>query len=109
MAAKKKKGAVGVVGLGIMGGAFAKNLAAAGWRVVGFDLSAARRAEAKRAGVTIARNAADVARQVPVILTSLPKPQALASTVREIGAAKLPRKTIVEMSTFSIADKEKAR
>jgi 3-hydroxyisobutyrate dehydrogenase-like beta-hydroxyacid dehydrogenase len=109
MAAKKKKGAVGVVGLGIMGGAFAKNLAAAGWRVVGFDVSAARRAEAKRAGVIIARSAADVARQVPVILTSLPKPQALTATVREIAAAKLPRKTIVEMSTFSIADKEKGR
>ena len=54
------KGTVGVIGLGIMGGAFAKNLAAAGWRVVGYDISAARRREAARAGVEIARNAADV-------------------------------------------------
>ena len=31
--ARRRKGTVGVVGLGIMGGAFARNLAAAGWRV----------------------------------------------------------------------------
>jgi L-threonate 2-dehydrogenase len=108
VAAKKNKGTVGVIGLGIMGGAFAKNLVAAGWRVVGYDISAARRREAQRAGVEIASNAADVAGKVPTVLTSLPKPQALMDTVRKIAAAKLPRKVIVEMSTFAISDKEKA-
>ena len=108
MAAEKTKGTVGVIGLGIMGGAFAKNLAAAGWRVVGYDISAARRREAQRAGVKIAKNAADVAAQVPTILTSLPHPRALMETARKIAAAKLPRKVLVEMSTFAIADKEKA-
>jgi len=107
--AKRKKGTVGVIGLGIMGGAFAKNLAAAGWRVVGYDISAARRREARRAGVEIASNTADVASKVPTVLTSLPKPQALLDTMREIAAAKLPRKVIVEMSTFAISDKEKAK
>jgi 3-hydroxyisobutyrate dehydrogenase-like beta-hydroxyacid dehydrogenase len=107
-AAKKEKGAVGIVGLGIMGGAFAKNLARAGWRVVGYDISAARRREAQRAGVEIARDAAGVAAAVPTILTSLPKPQALMDTVRKIAAAKLPRKLLVEMSTFAISDKDKA-
>jgi 3-hydroxyisobutyrate dehydrogenase-like beta-hydroxyacid dehydrogenase len=108
MAAGKTKGTVGVIGLGIMGGAFAKNLATAGWRVVGYDISAARRREAQRAGVTIAKNAAEVAAQVPTILTSLPHPRALMETARKIAAAKLPRKVLVEMSTFAIADKEKA-
>ena len=108
MAARKTKGTVGVVGLGIMGGAFAKNLAAAGWRVVGYDISAARRREAKRAGVEIASSAIDVAKKAPTILTSLPKPQALMDTARAIAAVKLPRKVLVEMSTFAIADKEKA-
>ena len=106
--AGRTKGPVGVIGLGIMGGAFAKNLAAAGWRVVGYDISAARRREAQRAGVTIAKNAADVAAQVPTILTSLPHPRALMETARKIAAAKLPSKVLVEMSTFAIADKEKA-
>ena len=108
VAAKKNKGTVGVIGLGIMGGAFAKNLSQAGWRVVGYDISAARRREAARAGVEIARDAAGVAAAVPTILTSLPKPQALMDTVRAIAAAKLPRKLLVEMSTFAISDKEKA-
>ncbi len=107
-AAKRKKGSIGVVGLGIMGGAFAKNLSQAGWRVVGYDMSAARCKEAKRAGVEIARNAADVAAKVPAIITSLPNPQALDATVRTIAKAKLPRRVIVEMSTFTIEDKEKA-
>jgi len=105
---KKNLGTVGVIGLGIMGGAFAKNLAAAGWRVVGYDISAARRREAQRAGVEIATSAAAVAAKTPTVLTSLPKPQALMKVVREIAAAKLKRKAIVEMSTFAISDKEKA-
>jgi L-threonate 2-dehydrogenase len=108
MAAGKRKGTVGVIGLGIMGGAFAKNLARAGWRVIGYDISAARRREAQRAGVEIAASAAAVAKQVPTVLTSLPKPAALMATVRAIAAAKLPRKLLVEMSTFAISDKEKA-
>lgn len=108
VAAKKNKGTVGVIGLGIMGGAFAGNLAAAGWRVIGYDISAARRREAARAGVEIAANAIDLAAKVPTILTSLPKPQALMDTVRKIAAAKLKRKLLVEMSTFAISDKENA-
>ncbi|HEY6028540.1 MAG TPA: NAD(P)-dependent oxidoreductase [Pseudolabrys sp.] len=106
--AQKTKGTVGVIGLGIMGGSFAKNLAAAGWRVVGYDLSAARRREAQAAGVEIAAGAADVAAKTPTIITSLPKPQALIDVARAIGAAKLKGKTVVEMSTFTISDKEKA-
>lgn len=111
--AKKAKGTVGIVGLGIMGGSFAKNLAKNGWRVVGFDLSAAARRQAQAAGVEIVKSAADVAAAAPVVLTSLPKPQALLAVAKEIAGAKidgkkLKPKTIVEMSTFTISDKEKA-
>ena len=105
MAGSKK---VGVIGLGIMGGAFASNLAAAGWDVTGFDISAPRRREAQKAGVKIARNAKEVAESSPVVLTSLPKPQALIVVAREIAAAKLKPRIVVEMSTFEISDKEKA-
>jgi 3-hydroxyisobutyrate dehydrogenase-like beta-hydroxyacid dehydrogenase len=103
-----KSKTVGVIGLGIMGGAFASNLAAAGWDVTGFDISAARRREAQKARVKIAASAAEVAEAAPVVLTSLPKPQALMDVAREIAAAKLKPRTIVEMSTFEISDKEKA-
>ena len=106
--ASRKKGAVGIVGLGIMGGSFARNLQAAGWRVVGFDIDPSRRRVLARAGVEIAADAADVARKVPVIITSLPKPAALAATAAAIAGAKVPRRVVVEASTFTIEDKTKA-
>jgi 3-hydroxyisobutyrate dehydrogenase-like beta-hydroxyacid dehydrogenase len=108
MATRKTKGAVGVIGLGIMGGAFARNLVDAGWHVVGYDTSPARQREARRAGIEIMRNAAEVGAAVPIILTSLPKPQALMETVQTIASARLDKKVLVEMSTFAISDKEKA-
>lgn len=108
MAVRRTKGTIGVIGLGIMGGAFARNLVSAGWRVVGYDPHPARSREAKRAGVEVVRNANEVAAAVPTILTSLPKPQALMETVQAIAAAGLKKKVLVEMSTFAISDKEKA-
>ena len=103
-----KKGAVGIVGLGIMGGAFAENLVTAGWPVVGYDIVPARRRALARLGVEIAADAADVARKTRTIITSLPKPAALAATVKEIAKAKLPRRVIVEASTFTLDDKSAA-
>ncbi len=106
--ASAKKGTVGVIGLGIMGGAFAQNLIASGWRVIGYDIAPDRRRALARAGTEIAADAVDVARRARVMLTSLPKPQALAETAAAIGKAKLPRRVIVEMSTFAIEDKARA-
>ncbi|MGB8620227.1 MAG: NAD(P)-dependent oxidoreductase, partial [Pseudolabrys sp.] len=85
-----------------------KNLVAAGWRVIGYDISAAKRRQAKRAGVELVNDAAEVAAEAPIILTSLPKPQALMDTVQRVAAAKLKGKVVAEMSTFTISDKEKA-
>lgn len=108
MSAAKAKGAVGIVGLGIMGGAFAKNLAAAGWRVVGFDIDAARCRALAKLGVEIAKSAAAVVKDVPIIITSLPSPKALDVTVKSIVNARLSRRIVVEASTFTLADKERA-
>jgi 3-hydroxyisobutyrate dehydrogenase-like beta-hydroxyacid dehydrogenase len=108
MSEPNRKGQVGIVGLGIMGGAIAKNLAAAGWQVVGFDIDKARCAEAKAAGVEIAGSAAAVAAKATSILTSLPKPEALFATVDAIAAAKLAPRVIAELSTFSLDDKTEA-
>jgi 3-hydroxyisobutyrate dehydrogenase-like beta-hydroxyacid dehydrogenase len=107
--AKGKKGTVGIVGMGTMGGAFASNLVAAGWRVVGYDRNKKATAAAKRAGVETARNATEVAEAAQIILISLPRPEALAATAREIAQAQTGHRVVVEMSTFKIADKEKAR
>jgi len=106
--AKANNKTVGVVGLGIMGGSFARNLVAAGWRVVGYDIDAARRRELSKAGVEIARDTMALAAAVPIVITSLPKPEALIATAKTIAAAKLPRRIVCECSTFTIEDKEKA-
>jgi L-threonate 2-dehydrogenase len=106
--AAKNKGAVGIIGLGIMGGAFAQNLVASGWRVVGYDIDAARCRAMARAGVEIAEDAGDVAHRVSTIITSLPSPKALAATVAAIVKAKVPRRVLVEASTFTIEDKTAA-
>jgi 3-hydroxyisobutyrate dehydrogenase-like beta-hydroxyacid dehydrogenase len=108
-AAKPKRKTVGVIGLGIMGGAFARNLVAGGWRVVGYDISPARRRELGRAGVEIARDAVAVAAAAPIVITSLPKPEALMATAKAIAAAGLPRRIVAEASTFTIDDKVRAK
>jgi L-threonate 2-dehydrogenase len=106
--AAKAKGIVGIVGLGIMGGAFAQNLVAAGWRVIGYDTDPARRRALARLGVEIANDAGNVGRKAKTIITSLPSPKALAATVATIVKAKLPRRVVVEASTFTLEDKTRA-
>ena len=104
----RTKGTVGIVGLGIMGGAFARNLVSAGWRVVGHDIDPKARRAAAKAGVEIAKDIADLATKAPVIITSLPHPDALHATVAAIVAAKVKPRIIAEASTFTLDDKLKA-
>src|SRR5262245_55471383 len=98
MSAARSKGSVGIVGLGIMGGAIGRNLVSAGWQVFGFDIDAARQKEAAAAGITTVNSAAAVAKKASTILTSLPKPDALDMTAHGIAAAKLPRRVVIEVS-----------
>jgi putative dehydrogenase len=106
--AKRSKGTVGVVGLGNMGGAFARHLAAAGWRVLGFDIDTARKRAATRTGVEVVPDVATLAAAGPTIILSLPNVGALEATVAAITKADVPARTIVETSTFAIEDKERA-
>jgi putative dehydrogenase len=102
-----RKGTVGIVGLGIMGGAIARNLAAAGWRVIGFDTDPKSGAALKDAGIEIAPDVTALAQAAPVILTSLPKPAALRATAEAIAAVP-ERRVVAELSTFAIPDKAAA-
>jgi putative dehydrogenase len=96
---------VGIVGLGIMGSAIARNLVDRGWRVIGFDTDAARRAELGRADVTIAADAVRLALDAPIIMTSLPSPAAALDVAQAIAGSGLPPRIVVELSTLGIADK----
>jgi L-threonate 2-dehydrogenase len=96
---------VGMIGLGIMGGAISRNLVERGWRVIGFDIDAAKRAELARAGVTIVDDAIQVARDAPIIMTSLPTPAAVVDIAQAIANSNQPPRIVVELSTLTIADK----
>lgn len=107
MTITKSKDSVGIVGLGIMGGAFAKNLVASGWKVIGFDVSGPRCEELAKAGVTIAKSVGEVCLAAPVVMTSLPSLKAIDMVAREIAASKAPPRIVMEMSTIPLEDKEK--
>jgi putative dehydrogenase len=96
---------VGIIGLGIMGGAIARNLVERGWRVTGFDTDAARRDELGLSGVAIAGDAGQVARDAPIIMTSLPSPAAAEDVAQKIAGSGQPPRIVVELSTLGIADK----
>jgi 3-hydroxyisobutyrate dehydrogenase/glyoxylate/succinic semialdehyde reductase len=96
---------VGILGLGIMGSAISRNLVERGWRVIGFDIDAGRRAEAAQANVTIAADAAQVAREAAIIMTSLPSPAAVMNVAQIIAGSGQSRRIVVELSTLTLADK----
>jgi L-threonate 2-dehydrogenase len=100
---------IGIIGLGIMGGAFARNLVGSGWSVIGYDTEPKRNAEAKAAGVEIAHSAAAVAEVAADIILSLPTPRAVLDTAHVIAGAEPQNgtggRTVVEASTLALADK----
>ena len=96
---------IGMIGLGIMGGAMARNLRHAGFNVVGFDLDATAVAAAKAAGVEVAASAAAVAETAQDILVSLPNAKAVQQTATAIAASNAKARTVIETSTLSLADK----
>ena len=96
---------VGVIGLGIMGGAIARNLVAAGQPVCGYDPDPQRLAEARANGVDDLASAAEVAARADIVLTSLPSVAALDQTAEQIMsiAADDRRGLIVaELSTLPL-------
>src|SRR3954447_8196975 len=96
---------VGIVGVGIMGSAIARNLVERRWKVVGVDIDTARRAEMAQAGVVIAENVKQVAREAEIVMTSLPSAAAAAEVAHEIAHSGQSPRIVVELSTLSIADK----
>jgi putative dehydrogenase len=96
---------VGIVGLGIMGGAIARNLIDRGWHVVGFDIDPARRAELAQADVVIASDVAELTREAPVVMTSLPSPAAVEEVAHAIANCGQLSRIVIELSTLSLADK----
>ena len=73
---------IGFVGIGAMGTPMAGNLAKAGYKLVVFDLDAARTAAlAREHGVTVAASLADLGAQAQIIITMLPDGKAVRSAL----------------------------
>jgi 3-hydroxyisobutyrate dehydrogenase-like beta-hydroxyacid dehydrogenase len=109
---RRSKGMVGQVGLGIMGGAFARHLLAAGFDVVGYDVSPAAIKALVKAGGQAARSAAEVAARARIVITSLPSPAAMEAAYfgkEGIGAGARPGTIVVEASTMTLELKESLR
>src|ERR1700754_397438 len=96
---------VGIIGLGIMGGAIARNLVERGWRVIGFDTDPEKNADLAQAEVAIATDVATLTRDVPIVMTSLPTPAAVHKVAQEIVSSGQPPRIVIELSTLSLADK----
>lgn len=96
---------VGIVGLGIMGSAIARNLLKRGWKVIGHDIDAARRTELALANVVIAGDVGTVAREAPIIMTSLPNPTAVEEVAQVIASSGQSSRIVLELSTLAISDK----
>jgi 3-hydroxyisobutyrate dehydrogenase-like beta-hydroxyacid dehydrogenase len=88
-----------------MGGAIARNLVERGWQVVGFDTDPARRSELELAGVTIVDGASAVASRASMVMTSLPNADAANTVATQIAGCGQPPRIVIELSTFTIADK----
>ena len=90
---------VGVIGLGLMGQAFARRLIQAGWEVTGFDVAATSRQGARRLGVRLVHGNAAVFRRCDRLLLSLPTLRETEQVLREAGAALRPGQLILDTTT----------
>ena len=103
---------VGLLGLGIMGGAMAPNLLAAGFTVVGYDIDADRMTAFTAAGGTAAASPRELALAADIAISLLPSVHALEEVVRGkdgLLAAGRSGQVLVEASTLPLEDKERIR
>ncbi|MPZ73633.1 MAG: NAD-binding protein [Nitriliruptorales bacterium] len=101
--------AVGVVGLGQMGGAMARHLLTAGFDVVGFDVAATPRAAFGEHGGALVDSPQAVAEAADRVITSLPSVAALDAVVNDpdglLAAGR--RVTVIETSTLPLDVKQR--
>ncbi len=88
---------IGFIGLGNMGAPMARNLAAAGHEVTGFDVAAPC-----PDGISAAASAADAARGAEVVITMLPNGEILREVSKEIIPAMTAGAAFVDCSTVDV-------
>ena len=105
----KNKPRIGLIGLGIMGGAMAEHLLQAGHEVHGYDIAPQARARLKKQGGIAPNDVQGVLQQVDIVITSLPTSQALHEVTQAMCHAAthqtIPLKILIETSTLPLTDK----
>jgi len=101
--------AIGIIGLGVLGSAIAQVLIENGFQVMGCDLNPNNQAKAKALGVQIASTPDELATRVDPVLTCLPTTAALHDVAAKLTASGVAKLTVIEVSTFAVEEKEKAR
>ena len=96
---------IGMIGLGILGGAMTRNLIASGFTVAGFDLDAKARDAAEVAGARIATSPASLAETATDIVVCLPSAKAVMEIATALAAVKTHKFTVAETSTLALEDK----
>jgi len=95
---------IGFIGLGIMGKPMAKNLLKAGHSIVCYDVNAANVADVVASGAVAGKSSADVASQVPVVITMLPNsPHVKSVVLGKDGVLEGAKKGLVLIDMSSIA------
>lgn len=102
-------GRVGIVGLGIMGSAYAKNLVAAGIEVEGADPLQPARQRLTDLGGVAHEAAGDWLKNCDLVILSLISPSVLEDVSRILAKALDAGQVVLETGTFALADKEAAR
>jgi 3-hydroxyisobutyrate dehydrogenase-like beta-hydroxyacid dehydrogenase len=94
---------VGFIGLGLMGAGFTKRLAAAGHRVIGYDIDPAKVSAAAGWGVEAAGSPAEIVGKAEIVAICVTTTHAVEEVVTGgkglISAGSLKGKTVVDFST----------
>ena len=102
------KGMAGIIGVGTIGRAMAKNLIELGFTLFGHDTQPEAMATLQKLGGTPVSSNAAVLAEAEVIIVSMPSSKALVSVVDDLVKAPKPGRIIAETSTLPIEDKTAA-
>ncbi|NQV99759.1 MAG: NAD(P)-dependent oxidoreductase [Rhodospirillales bacterium] len=100
---------IALIGLGVLGSAIAEVLISNGFEVYGSDVDPDSRARALALGVAMRPSIAELPGENTPVLTCLPSSDALHAVVGELVASGVTGRTVIEVSTLPVAEKEKAR
>lgn len=96
---------VGIIGLGIMGSAYAGNLLRAGVAVAGTDPAVQGREQLEAAGGMSHLSVGPWLKDCDLVIISVAATKVLAAVTKELGAVLDPGQVVMETGTFAMADK----